>query len=348
MAKDKTENRPAGESAPLETTGFLRGDAMRDRLVDTPTPSFIRRRRRRRRVLALFSIASVGILTLGIIAFLGQNFGDFTIKIDPSTKAQLALSRTLSQEEKGDVEKGTTFLDLNGIGNIACTTADLVPTGEFLDADVTEENEAAKHQAVRNEMNRLDVGVNDPEKSPLNFIYFTFYLKNMSSGPVSYRSTLATTSIKEPDNVGISCTLESLLRVRVYKNVYRDSYRYYSGDAASHDCTTYALPTDEDYTPEDICERDPFNTGETNNDRPDNDGKAVNFVRPSDEQSRTKNFTVFNETDVIARYSIIRFTVVFWLEGSDKDTNRENVREQPRGGSITLAMAFGGVNIDEE
>ena len=347
MAKTSTEIEMAkANGEDNKPTGYV-SPSKDGPLVETMTPTFIRKRRKRRRILAVFALASVGILAFGIIAFLGQNFGDFTIKIDPSTRAALALGQSLSENEEGytDIEKGTSYLDMSGIGNIACTTADMIPTAEFLDADVETGGEEAKLDAILRETNRLDVGAVDQKYTSLNFLYFTFYLKNMSSGPVRFFSTLATTNIREPDNVGISCTLESLLRVRVFKNTYREGSKYYTGDEAKHEFTTYALPTDENYTQENVREKeDP--TADTY--RSDNDGLCTNFVKPTDEQSAQKNFTVFNEVSEIARFSIIRYTVVFWLEGSDVDTNKPHVKEQPRGGSITLGMNFGGVNIDEE
>ncbi len=336
-AKGIDENQPKGQISPS-------ADAP---LVETMTPTFIRKRRKRRRILVVFALASVGILAFGIIAFLGQNFGDFTIKIDPSTRAALALGQSLTDNENGytDIDKGTSYLDMSGIGNIACTTADMIPTADFLDADVETGDEDAKLSAILKEANRLDIGAVDQKYTSLNFLYFTFYLKNMSNGPVRYFSTLATTNIREPDNVGISCTLESLLRVRVFKNTYREGSKYYKGDEATHDFTTYALPTDAAYTPENVREKEDPNADTY---RSDNDGLCTNFVKPTEEQSAQKNFTVFNEVAEIARFSIIRYTVVFWLEGSDLDTTKSHVKEQPRGGSITLGMNFGGVNIDEE
>ena len=344
MAEGKKENQQLTGSAALEAYRSMGSDAS-GKLVETLTPSLVKKRRKRRAVLIAFAAASVGIITFSVIAFLGQNFGDFTIKIDPSTTAALALSSTLSPD--GDIEKGTSYLDMNGVGNIACTTADMIPTAEYLDADVETGAEQAKLAAIQQESNRLDVGMVDANHTGLNFLYFTFYLKNMSSGPVRFYSNLATTNINEPDNVGVSCTLESLLRVRVFKNTYREGGKLYVDDEAKHEFKTYALPTDAAYTQENVREKEEGTSQEVNY-RADNDGLCTNFVKPTDEQSRNKNFTVFNETDEIARYSIVRYTIVFWLEGSDKDTNANHVEEQPRGGSITLAMSFGGVNVDEE
>ena len=283
-------------------------------------------------------------MALGVIAFLGQNFGNFTIKIDPSLRAALALGQSLTSTYNGDIQKNTSYLDLSGVGNISCTSADMVPTGEYLDADVDEENEANKNAAIAKEAKALDIGSDEVKNYHLNFLYFTFYLKNMSKSSVEYMATLATTNIREPDNVGVSCTLESLLRVRVYKNLYRDAGKFYTGALATHDVKTYALPTDENYTQENIRE-----LGEhEESTRPDNDGLATNFAKPTEEQSRQKNFTVFNETDTLASSSIVRYTIVFWLEGSDVDTTRPNVEEQPKGGAITMGMSFGAVVTDSE
>ena len=303
------------------------------KMKDTPTPLFIKKRNRRRAALAVFAFASVGVIAMAIIAFLGQNFGTFTIKVQPSLRASLSMSEMLNDD--GDNLSGeTSYLDLSGTNATSLTDADMLPEADYLDADLHEMDYDAKKQAAYERASTLSNGF-------VNFLSFTFYIRNMSDGPVEYRLKLASTTISEPSNVNVSCTVESLVHVRVYENTYYNGSRYYRGADALHEQTTYALPRTGT-----VNEPELISVGELA-EREENRGYCTNF----ESSDPGKGFTVFTGERTVPRFTIMRYTVVAWLEGNDIDSERRadgSRTQQPEGGSVTLGMTFTGINAEEE
>ncbi len=303
------------------------------KMKDTPTPLFIKKRNRRRVALAVFAFASVGVIAMAIIAFLGQNFGTFTIKVQPSLRASLSMSEMLNDD--GDaLSNETSYLDLSGTNATSLTDADMLPEAEYLDADLHEMDYNAKKQAAYERAETLSYG-------SVNFLSFTFYIRNMSDGVVEYRLNLDSTTINEPSNVNVSCTIESLLRVRVYENTYYDGTQYYRGANALHEQITYGLPRTGT-----VNEPELISLGEGAL-REENRGHCTNF----ETWDPGKSFTVFSGERSKPRFSITRYTVVAWLEGNDIDSERrpDGTRtEQPEGGSVTLGMSFTGMEAEEE
>jgi hypothetical protein len=273
-------------------------------------PRFIRQRRKRRVAWIVLGISFVGVLTMAIVAFLGQNFGRFTIRLDNGNDSTLTMAQNLNA---GNITNGTTYLDVNGFMTDSLTQADDLPSLEELDADVTDTTLAAK-QAVENDTTKY-------------YFVYTFYLKNLGTATVPYEDYMNVASVTEPANVDESCSIESILRIRVFENLVVD------GQDATHNMTTYAkkrtIPkeTTSDWEPDEYISKS--NATETYNQ-----GYATSFSTDDGDPSK---IMIFDENQKLETEQIYRYTVVMWLEGNDPDCNDV---KQPQGGTVTLAMHF--------
>jgi hypothetical protein len=134
-------------------------------------------------------------------------------------------------------------------------------------------------------------------------------------------------SVTEPTNVDQSCSIESILRIRVFENLVGD------GQDATHAMTTYAkkrtIPkvTTSDWEPYEYISK--ANATETYNQ-----GYATNFSTDNGDPSK---IVIFDENQKLETEQIYRYTVVMWLEGNDPDCDDV---QQPKGGTVTLAMHF--------
>ncbi|HBS02299.1 MAG TPA: hypothetical protein DEA63_00280, partial [Firmicutes bacterium] len=126
--------------APSEQTPDT-SEAEPQKQIDPPTPKFVKAKKRKAILWTIVGIGAVGVLTLGTIAFLGTNFGSFTIKLEKDPDASLEMGTVLALTGRGTgLEKPSSYLNAEGIASTAAIAADNLPKASILDADITTDN----------------------------------------------------------------------------------------------------------------------------------------------------------------------------------------------------------------
>lgn len=325
MARNRKQNPENPEQIDTPAQQTPQNNNASGDLVRLPTPEFIRKRRRRRAVLIGMGLALTGIVTLGIIAFLGQRSGSFTVQLVGDARAQLSLGTTLNSDDPGmatDLTDNTAYLNAAGFQATSTINADLLYSqyggDEVLDADLTTANAAERKNSL----------IGNGEQ----FWAYTFYLKNQEASSLAYFSyNMVTVVNSEPTNLEHSVSLKKILRIRLYEN------RYQTDGSIVHNMTTYAWRRDEVNDEGNNREyiQDPYMTGVPATYE-QNRGTCDYFAQ----MPEAGNFTVFEKEDYLHIGEIRRFTIVMWLAGDDEDTVK--AEELPKDGSITFSMTFTG------
>lgn len=297
--------------------------------LSTPLPSEVRKKRVRRGLLIGMGVATVGVLILGIVAFLGQNFGDFTVKIQESARNALSLSETLNdpqEGEKADLSSRKSYIGADGLKATSLIAPKDLPEDSVLDADLSSATKEsvmeAKHKAT-------------DDISSKDFFIYTFYLKNTSRESVMCQAKFATTSVKEPSNLARSVSLEDIIRIRVFKNLY-------DAESPTHEELTYAKAPLTPKRGNTFYAQEPITDYESGGGgRAYNEGYCTNFASVDPYRS----FTVFDEESLLEPGSITRYSVCMWFEGFDYDADGV---EAPQGGSLTLSMNFSVKEVGED
>ena len=304
--------------------------------IEPPTPDYIRKKKRRLALWTLVGITGAGVLALGIIAFLGQNFGTFTVKLVNDEDATLEMGTVLkiNEQKATGINSPTTYLDAQGTSAVKLLAADELPEDSILDADLTSDNET-QVRGLKEEARRK-VAVNDSSvDGTFQDVYFayTFYLRNVSLDQVTYQISFKATDNILPSNLydekgnEVSVSLEKFIRIRVFENIYTGSELL-----VSHAQKTYAYPasTVGGNTAEIVSSLTAI--------RPENREFCVNFI---DIDTSTHLFTVFDDqeqgnTRTLKGEQIVRYSVVMWFEGNDKDT--EGGVSMPHDGSLAFGI----------
>ncbi len=301
--------------------------------IEPPTPSYVKRKKAKAIVWTIVGITGAGVLTLGIISFLGHNFGSFTVKLNRDPDASLEMGTILYNNDRGiGLQAASTYLNAQGMVSNATIAADMLPSASILDADITTENYDevmnAKKQAAAKTANLVESSTESNEGVYFNY---TFYLRNISKEEVSYSIKMAATTVTEPSNLYDasnelnSVPLEKFIRIRVYENVYS-----FDGVSTTHNQKTYAYPATRTGT------RLPEYVSDPASENPESSATCINF---SDVDSHL--FTVFNDAyKSLPGESIVRYSVVMWFEGFDPDT--ENVKEMPKDGALAFGIDING------
>ncbi|MCQ2799920.1 MAG: hypothetical protein MJ228_04075 [Bacilli bacterium] len=279
-------------------------------------PESVRRKKARARTLAVFGMSSALLMLLIIIALLGQNNGNFTIKIE---KAQfhLALGSTLTNNKgDADVKDGKAVLMAEGFKAAAPMKADNLPDADILDGDITD--------STLEVVNRRPANLDAQFGVDADYSYkYTFYLQNTSFtevGHINYYINFV--DIVEPSNFQNTGPLEDFVRVRVYDTVF-------TGTTISHNLVgTYARESHRAF---------PDNGNEfitKNAVKDENKGKCTNFI--NDHTGNPRDMVVMTNTVDIQPREVRRYSVIIWLEGHDPDCDGEN----PEGAKLTLGMGF--------
>ena len=321
---DPSNDEPSNEAKPKQE---------QPKQIEPPTPSYVKRKKRRAALWTIVGITGAGVLTLGIIAFLGQNFGSFTVKLNNDEDASLQMGEILSINSRGtNLETPSTYLNVQGVTSPSCVTADDLPSANVLDCDITTDN--YDDVMYQKKVARAAMGEQtseDGENADLYFNY-TFYVRNVSSEDVSYSIKYYCTRNILPDNLYDedgnlqSVSLEKFIRIRVYENTYSSA----SAALPTHNQTTYAYPKTTTGTAL------PEYVGDKNSSNPETSALCTNF---SDWQSDL--FTVFDKQDlVLPGNSIVRYSIVMWFEGYDSDVTTDVAT--PTNGSLAFAIDITG------
>lgn len=305
--------------------------------IEPPTPSYVKRRKRRAALWILVGVTGAGVLTLGIIAFLGQNFGNFTVKLNNDEDASLQIGEVIANNDRGlpGIETPSTYLDVSGLTANRLIAESSLPSEDILDCDITRDTYDsvmwAKKDARAKLISEEEGSASGSESSESLGVYFnyTFYVRNISSEQVTYSVKYYCTENNKPSNLydsagnEISVELKKFVRIRVYANTYSASAAI---PTITHNCTTYAYPNiSSDGTPLPETVSDPRKSTEL----------CTNFL-----DWKSDLFTVFDETGVLKGDEIVRYSVVMWFEGWDRDT--EGVKELPRDASMAFAIDITG------
>lgn len=137
-----------------------------------------------------------------------------------------------------------------------------------------------------------------------DFFKHTFYIKNISSIDTTYNFELKILQLKSPQNNATE--LDEVLRVKLYENIEDDEHNYKIFAKKRFGNNEY-IWQDPDY----------------------NEEHSLDYAYPFEGD---RLITSFNKD--INRDQIIRYTVVFWLEGNDPNSKGE----YPLGSGIRLGI----------
>ena len=333
---EEQSQEPKDVSTPEEAKPEFQAEPNQEaKQIEPPTPSYVKRKKRRAALWTLVGITGAGVLSLGIIAFLGQNFGTFTVKLNNDEDASLQLGEILSINSRGtDIQTPSTYLNVGGMTSTSCITADNLPSASILDSDITTDNYDDVMYAKKVAKAAVIEQTSEDDSTGVYFNY-TFYVRNVSSEAVSYSIKYYCKQNTPPDNLyyesdGVkvlqSVSLEKFVRIRVYENTYTSA----SAALPTHNQTTYAYPRTTEGTalPEFV--------GDKNSKNPESSALCTNF---SDWQSDL--FTVFDKQDLsLPGNTIVRYSIVMWFEGFDSDSTT-NVAT-PSNGSLVFAIDITG------
>lgn len=167
---------------------------------------YVKKRKRRKRAVIIGGISTVVVSTLSIIAFLGRFAGTFTVSLDTGN-VKLALS------EKSTFANPSAFLRVNSIASFAEYTYNSI--------------EKYTHEAIDSEESSVDLGANykldGVTVESLNFLKYTFYVKNVGNTVASYKFTLNLVESKPASN---GKTLDDTLRVMIYQNTASNEHSH--------------------------------------------------------------------------------------------------------------------------
>ena len=259
---------------------------------------YVRKRKRRRLVVIIGGVSTVVVTTLSIVAFLGQRVGTFTVSLKNSD-ARIALS------DKADFNNQTSYLRIAGL-----TSFQEFTYGSLLDLG---------DDILDSQRYDYTIGANmDPtgKITSLNFLKYTFYVKNVGTKACQYHFSLNITD-KRAANDGRY--LDETLRVMLYENNAENDHQYIVYGKRS------MLPHLDDKGNPDY--RSPISIDENDATL---DSPFMGYAEMFETSEIIKSFTVpYFEIGEIRRYS-----VVAWLEGF----RSSNLEQAPKGASIQLGV----------
>ena len=304
------------------------------RQIEPPTPSYVKRKKRRAALWILVGATGAGVLTLGIIAFLGQNFGSFTVKLNNDEDASLQMGEVLAENARGtSLKTPSTYLNVGGLTSSSCITVSDLPSASILDSDITTENYDDVMYAKKVAKAKTDGGQVTSDDSQGTYFNFTFYVRNISAETVTYSVKYYCTENTMPSNLydadgkQQSVSLEKFIRIRVYQNLFTAS-----ADTTTHYQETFAYPKTTDGTNLPEAVGDPEGG-------PEESASCTNF---SEINLNKSLFTVFDKQGLtLPGDSIMRYSVVMWFEGYDSEAQDPNY-SAPLDASLAFAIDITG------
>lgn len=246
--------------------------------------TYVKKKRRRKIAGAVTTISGALIIPFLIIPFIGKSIGYFTIGLKNN-------GVSLTMDTDMEFSNPRTFMGIERQPGYSIYSVGGI-------------NRNYKDEVIDNPSSNDEIGQRiNPETKEVTALYFfkyTFFVKNTGTTKATYDIKLSIIENQKPTNVSYS--LDDLLRVRWYEN-----------DALSdtHSYETYAKKST---TPNfDEKDENPFyNTCiGSNSDGICEDGYAELF---NDDGAIIKS-----RVSGFAGGDIKRYTVVFWLEGSDPE-----------------------------
>lgn len=256
---------------------------------------------RRKRIAAFLSLATAGTLTaLGIIAFLGRTVGTFSITLAKSN-VNIALSSDSA------FTNPTSYLRVPDLPKITLCTNKVIEDQGYENID-NEYNPWTTYGAKKDDEGNI-VG--------MKYFQYTFFVKNTGMITARYEFTMTISDITNPKNPA-NHDLGDILRVRVFEN---NGY-----DESAHESRVFAKTSRQinEGTNQEYVSTEPNSRGYA--------GLAEEF----EDVTSTGGIIMKSEVKNFQSEAMIRYTVVYWLEGNDPECKDVT----PEGCSIRL-----GVNI---
>ena len=266
---------------------------------------YVRKRKTRRFVLLGAGVSTVVVTSLSIVAFLGQRVGTFTVSLSKSD-VSIALC------EKSNFANPTSYLRIGAVSSFQeYTYGNLLGLG---------------NEVLDNQKYDYTIGANkNPEGkiTSLNFLKYTFFLKNTGSKPCQYDFALRITDKKASTD---GRYLDETLRVMFYENEGEDNHQY----------TVYGKRSmiphlDENGDPD---YRSPISIDEV-------DSTVTNPLMGYAEMFETTDTILSFKNSNFNIGEIKRYSVVAWLEGFRSN----NYELAPEGANIQLGVKINAYEI---
>ena len=273
---------------------------------------YVRKRRRRKIAALVSSFSAIGVTALVIIAFLGRTVGTFTVSVANST-VKLALSK------KQDYKNSTT----------SYLRIDELPSTYFEYSYDWFEN----LDLVDNEKNDEFYGAyrENGKVAGMYYLKYTFYVVNVGTKMAQYTMNINLDECYQSED-NTSRTLDETLRVMVFENdplaeVDTHDYEVYAKDIVDSRYKTY--DKDGNQTFREFISTYPYAK---------NDGLYEDDAHPLAKSFiRTGKTIIKKNVTGFAKGDIRRYTLVYWLEGSDPQANIEG-QDAPQGAKIKLSV----------
>lgn len=277
----------------------------------------VKKKKTKRIVSAIATVSAAGILIICAVAMLGTQSGAFTVSIHQGTNKSFGLTEANSSSDyqtymttgtipEYDEFSFSNFYNSKGNGYYA--------SREDMDADI--DNDATNNAYIYSETTS---GV-------LKFFKYTFYVVNYGDEPVSFSTALMLKNAVKAKN-----GLESILRVGFYEN------RVTTDPTApiTHNCKFYAKAASEYETY--------FGSTAENPEIHQINEYRERICENSDEFCEifdTSNKLVSSHVDDLLPGEKMRYTYLFWLEGTDPDC----YGEAPLDNRLKMSVS---INVDE-
>lgn len=270
---------------------------------------YVKKRRRRKIAALVAAFSSVAVTFFIVTSFLGRTLGTFTVSLNNS-EVNLALCETKNSN------KNSTYLRVN-------TSSKYVeyPYEELATVIDTLDDEEVKSTVGEYTYHYVENGVNKTDTG-LNFFKYTFYVKNIGSKTATYDMRININDrTRAKDESGRS--LDDTLRVVVFENdpdSNEHNYQIYAKRSLTNNYDINGKETDREF----IFTDDRLPNRETENYRlVDKNFVDINTVAEY-------KVTNFNRND------IKRYTIVFWLEGGDPQSDPN--QDYPEGATLKLGV----------
>lgn len=163
-----------------------------------------KKRRKRRRIAIATIICTIGVISMSIIAFLGNQVGSFTVNL-----ANEGVS--LAIDEHSSFDKSTTYLHVSDIGAI---------TGPHSYVWF-ETSEKYSFKQIHDENTQFKMG-NSENENGVRFFKYTFFIKNTGSIHATYDMDVNLVENVKPNN---SYGLDEYLRLMIFEGQGEDENR---------------------------------------------------------------------------------------------------------------------------
>lgn len=309
---------------------------------------FVRKKKRRKVVAVITGISGMIVATLVIVSFLGKYVGTFTIKLE-SGSIKLALQEYTgttvdpeTEKEEDQYSEITTYLRVNTLPTMHEYTYGLL-MNYFGDDNIDTGRTPWYYGANQNDNYEGEdfsqFIITAPEQEALhcvgsiNFFKFTFFVTNLTSVVANYKLSLR---INESRASTDGRYLEDTLRVMLYENMVEldGSTKHEKRVFAKLSATKHLdFEGNESY----------YEAIAYSNPKPDGSREPMfGNAEPFESSNMITTYNVEN----FPGYGIMRYTIVYWLEGTDPSSSID--QEPPQNALVKLGVEIDAYENDED